>query len=597
MKKLLLGLCVILIGALANATQGLKNVIVEKYYVSDADDAAKSVGTLPVGSITYRIYVQMDSGYRFMMAYGRPTHTLSINTTTSFFNNEDRGDITPKFTKAQAKNNTVMLDSWLSVGAASSDNFGILKKNDDGIATIVNANGILKNADTTAGIALTMQDGFIAGIPGEFGYIGIDSASLAAFNASSMAGKSFTITNGSWYCLNGAMGPKSDSAKVLIAQITTDGELSFELNVQLRSPSGNRELYVAKNPAMSDGIQEIQLNSLMYSNIAVSGISVSPTSDSIVVGATQQLIATVLPSTATNKTIIWSSDKASVATVSSNGLVTGIAEGTAIITGTTVDGAKSATSRFRVTMPVTGVSVSPTTASIAVSGTKQITATVSPANATYKDVTWNSGKTSIATVSNTGLVTGVATGTDTITVTTTDGKKTAICIISVTVPVTGVSLNHTTASIKVDSMLQLMGTVAPSNATDTKVSWMSDKTSVATVSSTGMVTGVSAGTSTITATTEDGSKTATCEITVSANVSVKELAAQNIELYPNPVKNILTVKNLSDNSSMKVFDMQGRLVLNLMNTSSINVSVLNSGIYNLEVITKGIRSTHQFIKE
>jgi uncharacterized protein YjdB len=126
---------------------------------------------------------------------------------------------------------------------------------------------------------------------------------------------------------------------------------------------------------------------------------------------------------------------------------------------------------------------------------------------------------------------------------------------------------------------------------------MSDKTSVATVSSTGMVTGVSAGTSTITATTEDGSKTATCEITVSANVSVKELAAQNIELYPNPVKNILTVKNLSDNSSMKVFDMQGRLVLNLMNTSSINVSVLNSGIYNLEVITKGIRSTHQFIKE
>lgn len=81
---------------------------------------------------------------------------------------------------------------------------------------------------------------------------------------------------------------------------------------------------------------------------------------------------------------------------------------------------------------VTGVTVSPTSTSIALGGTQQLTATVSPANATNRTVTWSSSSTAVATVSATGLVTGVAAGSATITVRTNDGGRTATSAITVT---------------------------------------------------------------------------------------------------------------------------------------------------------------------
>src|ERR1035437_321840 len=142
----------------AQSTKGLEKVIVEKYYVSNAADANASAGKLPVGSVTWRVYVDMLPGYKFLTAFGDTKHSLSISTTTTFFNNEDRGSITPGFTKTNAKNNTVMLDSWLTAGAACAGNFGVLKSDDDGVATIVNADGVLQNADPSAGIPLRSEE-------------------------------------------------------------------------------------------------------------------------------------------------------------------------------------------------------------------------------------------------------------------------------------------------------------------------------------------------------------------------------------------------------------------------------------------------------
>jgi uncharacterized protein YjdB len=85
-------------------------------------------------------------------------------------------------------------------------------------------------------------------------------------------------------------------------------------------------------------------------------------------------------------------------------------------------------------IPVTGVTVSPSTASIAVGATKQLTPTVAPANASIKSVTYSSSATAKATVSASGLITGVAAGEATITVTTVDGAKTATCVVTVTEP-------------------------------------------------------------------------------------------------------------------------------------------------------------------
>jgi hypothetical protein len=256
-KIFLFGISTILIGTIANAqnSTGLEKIIVEKYYISNQADADASVGTLPVGSVTYRIFVDMKQGYKFQAAFGSsapsPLHTLFFKTTTSFFNNEDRGAISPTYTKTQAKNNTVMLDSWLSSGAACAGNIGILKSDDDGVGTVVNANGILQNADALAGIPLSVQDGFKLGTPGTFSKIEADASAFDVLDATSQMGNLFNITNGAWGCNEGAVGYDTTN-KVLIAQITTDGDFSFELNLQLGTPSGGTEQFVSKNPVNNE---------------------------------------------------------------------------------------------------------------------------------------------------------------------------------------------------------------------------------------------------------------------------------------------------------------------------------------------------------
>jgi hypothetical protein len=98
------------------------------------------------------------------------------------------------------------------------------------------------------------------------GTIGVDSA-IAVFDATSQVGNSFSTTNGAWYCLGGASGPDTISNKVLIAQITTDGILSFELNIQIGTPvSGTSEYYVANNPSLYNGQMELTIPSLSYTS-------------------------------------------------------------------------------------------------------------------------------------------------------------------------------------------------------------------------------------------------------------------------------------------------------------------------------------------
>ena len=168
----------------------------------------------------------------------------------------------------------------------------------------------------------------------------------------------------------------------------------------------------------------------------------------------------------------------------------------------------------------TGVTVTPSTLSLEAGKTSQLTATVSPTNATDKTVTWSSSNTNVAMVSTGGLVIAKAVGTATITATTNTGGKTATCAVTVTpavVSVTGVTVSPTSVSVKMGKTTALTATVSPSNATDKSVTWKSSNTAVATVSSSGVVTGVKPGTATVTVTTNDGGKTATCAVTVQNN--------------------------------------------------------------------------------
>ena len=174
---------------------------------------------------------------------------------------------------------------------------------------------------------------------------------------------------------------------------------------------------------------------------------------------------------------------------------------------------------------VTGVSLNKNATTIAIGANETLTATITPANADNQAVTWSSNNTAVATVNQTGKVTGVSAGTATITVTTQDGNKTASCTVTVPDPsadpvaVTGVSLNKTSTSLTVGATETLTATVAPANATNQAITWSSNNTAVASVDQNGKVTAVAAGTATITVTTQDGNKTATCTVTVSAAVT------------------------------------------------------------------------------
>ena len=167
--------------------------------------------------------------------------------------------------------------------------------------------------------------------------------------------------------------------------------------------------------------------------------------------------------------------------------------------------------------PVSGISLNKSSTSLIAGKTETLNATVSPSNASNKNVTWTSSNTSVATISSTGVVTAKAAGTATITVKTADGGKTATC--KVTVPaaakaVTSVTMNKASLSLKKGESGKLTVTVSPSDATNKSVTWKSSNPSVATVSSDGTVKAIAKGTATITVTSSDGKKTATCTVTV-----------------------------------------------------------------------------------
>ena len=253
----------------------------------------------------------------------------------------------------------------------------------------------------------------------------------------------------------------------------------------------------------------------------VSSITVSPANATLDINGTQQLTATVDASPASaDKTVTWSTSNANVATVSTTGMVTAIAQGTATITATSnLDNTKSGTCAITVNAPAAPIEVESisikTATTIAIGGSETLSVTYTPSDAnTGKAITWTSDKTNIATVDANGKVTGVAAGTAVITATSEKGKK-ATCTVTVqAVAVTGVSIAPTSVTIKEGATTNLTATVQPSNATNKNISWSSNKTNIATVNASGVVTGVAVGEATITVTTEDGNKTATCTVTV-----------------------------------------------------------------------------------
>ena len=253
-------------------------------------------------------------------------------------------------------------------------------------------------------------------------------------------------------------------------------------------------------------------------NVQVSSVTVSPTTLELPKGETANLIATVLPENATDKSITWSSSDASVATVNSSGKVTAVEAGTATITVKSVDGEKTATCEITVIIPVSSLSINPQTLELTEGESADLTATVLPENATDKTVSWNTDNNNVVVVSKGGRITAVRPGTAKITASTNNGLS-ATCQVTVKakeIPVSSVSVSPATLQMTEGDTETLSATVRPNNATDKSVTWTSSNPNVATVDNNGTVHAAGPGTATITVTTTDGEKTATCAVTVNA---------------------------------------------------------------------------------
>src|SRR6266446_5875861 len=247
---------------------------------------------------------------------------------------------------------------------------------------------------------------------------------------------------------------------------------------------------------------------------AVASVTVAPPTASVLIGLTVQLTATTKDANQnvlTGRVVTWASGNTAVASVSATGLVTGVSLVQATITATSEG--QSGTATVTVPVPVASVTVAPPTASVVIGQTVQLTATTKDANQnvlTGRVVTWASGNTAAATVSATGLVTGVAQGQATITATSETKSGTATVTVS-PVPVASVTVAPSTASLLIGLTVQLTATTKDANQnvlTGRVVTWASNNTAVATVSATGLVTGVAQGQATITATSEGQSGTA-----------------------------------------------------------------------------------------
>lgn len=320
-----------------------------------------------------------------------------------------------------------------------------------------------------------------------------------------------------------------NSTTMRLLSVNAQGKLVFAKASVSYLPANQAYLQVdADAPAELVVMTEEEYNS--SANVQVGSISLNETSQTLIVGETFQLTATVAPADASDPTLTWTSSNVAVATVSATGLVTAVSAGSATITAKANDGSGvSASCTITVQEPVvlvTSVTLSETSATLIVGDTFQLEATVSPEDATDTSLTWTSSKPSVATVDANGLVTAVAEGKVTITAKANDGSgKKATCTITVekaVVLVGEIVLDQTVAELEVGKTLQLTASVLPADADDATVTWSSSDETLATVSASGLVEALAVGEVVITATANDESGiSASCTITIKPDSGIE----------------------------------------------------------------------------
>lgn len=318
-------------------------------------------------------------------------------------------------------------------------------------------------------------------------------------------------------------------------------------------------------------------------------ISLDKTTISLKATETAMLVATVMPKTTTDKSVTWKSSNETVAKVDTNGMVTAIAVGEAIITATTIDGSNLSASCKVTVVPTLAelITLNQTTVSLKATETAELSVNILPATTTNKSVTWKSLNESVATVDANGKVTAIAVGVTTITVTTADGSNlSATCnVMVVPTPAESITLNTTAVTLKATETATLTPTILPVTTTNKAVTWKSDNEAVAIVDANGVVTAIAVGEANITATTADGTNlSATCMVIVEqtfassisldkTSISLKATETETLKatILPSTTTN-QAVTWKSDNEAIATVDANGVVTAHEVGVTTITVT-------------------------
>ncbi len=320
----------------------------------------------------------------------------------------------------------------------------------------------------------------------------------------------------------------------------------------------------------------------------VTSVKIGETPRNINQGASRSLTVTVTPDSATNRGVTWSSSNTSVLTVNQRGIVTAVGYGTATITATASDGSGIFDTCIITSIrPVQSITVSPSYVTLMEGSSQAVTATITPNNATIKDLDWSSSDESIAKVDYNGEITGVKSGICYVYAKSTDGNNivgTVKVTVKPAVPATGITINSSSLTMLPGQSDTLTYRIKPTKTTD-GVTWYSSDKSVVTVSATGVVTAKGQGNAVIYCVTSSGVESQ-CTINVlslnSSNITVEQYDSYILDVF-GATENI---KWYTNNARVATVSANGTVIGRSVGTTTITAKVNGKILYCKVTVTK-----------
>lgn len=335
-----------------------------------------------------------------------------------------------------------------------------------------------------------------------------------------LGGSEFYVEVGGTLTINAVLVPETAKDAVLL-WTSDDPEVATVNNGVVTALKEGKTTVVVRAES------GVTASCVVYVTPVVTGISL-PAALTVYVGGSTVLTPKFTPEGAASTALVWSSADESVATVSQEGVVTGVNGGRTTVTVKCKE--YSATCQVKVRKAAIGVELDITEADLKVGVDElQLTAIVEPSNSIDYDLDWTTSDDAVAVVSDKGLVTPVGPGEATITVTV-DRAHQATCVVRVTQPAEGVFLNKTELKIQRGTSETLEATVQPATTNIKDLTWTSSAPEIASVDQTGKVTAHKLGEADITVTTVDGGHTAVCKVTVIQKVTGVTLDKESASL-------------------------------------------------------------------